>query len=147
MAEGRRGDEGGILSLVALIDDQRQCEALESDLINAGMRLRWFPAPDYSWRDLLVFIAHLGPGAALSQVQLGDDAPWGLSEQLAAMQVDYLRLLVWMKTKDGQLNRNRPKPIPRPGVDDGKDRKKIGGDTTLPAAEMAQLLGIPVGNH
>lgn len=145
MAEGRRRHEGGILSLVALIDDQRLCGALEADLIAAGLRLRWFPAPDYTWRDLVIFVAHLPSSSALSKLQLGDDAYWGISEHLAAMQVDYLRLLAWMKTKDAQYGRNRPKPIQRPGVDDGKDRKKIGGTTTLPAAELAEVLGIPVG--
>lgn len=28
--------------------------------------------------------------------------------------VDLTNILVWMKSSDGQKNRNRPKPIPRP---------------------------------
>lgn len=33
------------------------------------------------------------------------------SEALLAMMTDYLALLFWTKTKDGQKNRNRPKSI------------------------------------
>lgn len=33
---------------------------------------------------------------------------------LMAYQTDYLALLVWMNSRDGQKNRNRPHPVPRP---------------------------------
>lgn len=35
---------------------------------------------------------------------------------LAALQADYLAWLLWSRTKDGSRGRNRPSPIPRPGV-------------------------------
>lgn len=37
---------------------------------------------------------------------------------LMAAQTDYLALLVWMNSKDGQKNRNRPHPVPRPQVNE-----------------------------
>lgn len=43
---------------------------------------------------------------------------WSLAHQLAAAQVDELRVLVWQKTKDGQKGKKPPKPIPRPGFED-----------------------------
>lgn len=42
---------------------------------------------------------------------------WGLAEFLSAEAVDTLRLLLWAKTKDAEKGANRPRPLPRPGVD------------------------------
>lgn len=42
---------------------------------------------------------------------------WGLAEFLLAEAVDTLRLLLWAKTKDAEKGVNRPRPLPRPGVD------------------------------
>lgn len=115
---------------------------MESDLIAAGLRLRWFPAPDYTWGDLLAFISGLGRESAFVRHELGDDAAWGLQEQLLALNADYLRILIWMKTKDAQHNRNFPKPIKRPGVSDGKERTKIGVATKVSAGELMTQLGM-----
>lgn len=54
-----------------------------------------------------------------------DAAPWGLSEHLLAVVADAVIAGNWMQSRDGQKNKNRPKPIPRPGVE--PDRKKFGG--------------------
>lgn len=43
---------------------------------------------------------------------------WSLANQLAAAQVDELRVIIWQKTKDGQKGKKQPKPIPRPGFED-----------------------------
>lgn len=141
MAEGLRSNFGGILSLLDRLDDEKFRKALEADLMRAGLRLRWFPSVDYTWRDLLVFVQSLGEDSATVRASLGADAYWGLTEQLLALNADYLRILIWMKTKDAQHNRNFPKPIPRPGVDDGKKRTKIHG-TSRPTAELSVLLGM-----
>ena len=34
-----------------------------------------------------------------------------IADTLLALAVDYLALLVWFQTKDGQKNRNRPKSV------------------------------------
>ncbi|WP_193510500.1 DUF5361 domain-containing protein [Cryobacterium sp. BB736] len=44
-----------------------------------------------------------------------EDSGWTLANHLIAEAVDSLRLQIWQKTKDGRKNRNRPKPIERPG--------------------------------
>jgi len=51
--------------------------------------------------------------------------PVGLSEHLLAVVADAVIAGNWMQSKDGQKNRNRPKPIPRPGVK--PESKKFGG--------------------
>lgn len=142
MDEGRWGLCGGIAGLTVLLDDEEKRAAIEADLIDRGMRLRWFPSPDYSWRDLYVIVKHLGQESNFGRVSIGDDAVWTFQAQLQATMVDYLRLLFWTKTKDGSKGRNPPKPIPRPGVDDGAEKKKIGGNTVLPAEQMRAALGM-----
>lgn len=69
------------------------------------------------------------PGTALFRALGGEKADWGIKEQLMAMQVDYLAWLVWAKTKDGQSGRNKPKPVPRPGVQ--SDDNQIGTAASL----------------
>lgn len=145
MAEGCWGHGGGILGLVDAIDNPARRAAIESDLIDKGMRLRDFMNPEddrHNWRDLLVILMHSKPGSAYYGEMLGEAEPWGLSEQLLAQIVDNQNIQIWFKTKDGEKGRNRPKPIQRPGVDPDQDVKRIGGKTKKKAADMAALLGM-----
>lgn len=109
------------------------------------MRLRYFLDPedvDHDWRDLSVILRHSKPGSAYYDYMVGDDSPWGLSEQLLADIADKLGIQIWFKTEDGQKGRNRPKPIKRPGVnpDEDRDVKRIGGGTKKAAADVMSLL-------
>jgi hypothetical protein len=66
-----------------------------------------------TWRQLRSFLTHLPRESALARKLLGDDAPWGLNEQLLALAIDVLR--------QGNYQRAggkgpKPKPLPRPGV-------------------------------
>ena len=61
-----------------------------------------------------MLLRHAEPGSAVFRATFGEKATWSVTDHLLAVQVDLLNLLVWMKSKDGQANRNRPKPIPRP---------------------------------
>lgn len=143
MAEGCGGEYGGIRGLVDVLDDPEKRECIEADLIRAGMRLRWFHDPDnldHSWRDLLVFIRHSPAGSAYYASESGEESLWGVQEYLMANLVDLTNVLVWFKTKDGQKGRNRPKPIPRPGMKE-PGKKKHGG-AKIPAADIADLLGM-----
>jgi hypothetical protein len=54
-----------------------------------------------------------------------EESPWGLSEHLLAVVADAVIAGNWMSSRDGQKNRNRPKPIPRPGLE--PTDKKFGG--------------------
>ena len=130
-----------MIGLSALLEEHG--EAIEADLLREGYRLRWLdsPAQDFNWRDLFVLVKTTTRDSMLFRSMHGDDeAEWGLTEQLLAMSVDTQNVMVWMKTKDAQRNppKNRPKPIPRPGVE--PERDKIGGDK-LPVAEMMDWLG------
>lgn len=68
---------------------------------------------------------------------------WGLQEQLLAELVDSAAWLIWSKTDNGKKNRNRPKPIPRPGVPDtnqmGEGERRIGSDA-VPLDELDDFL-------
>ena len=48
-----------------------------------------------------------------------------VSAHLLAVIADGITAGNWMQSKDGQKNRNRPKPIPRPGLEPSD--KKYGG--------------------
>lgn len=61
---------------------------------------------------------------------------------LLAAAVDQLTVLAWMKTEDGAKGRNRPKPIPRPGVEPDHNVTKFGGNTTLTIEDAATRLGM-----
>ena len=116
-------EPGGITGLVLLIEEHGP--AIEYDLIKLGLRLRQLGTDLLSWRDLLVIVQHSPHGSALMAAQNPDAAPWGLSEHLLAVIADSVIAANWMQSKDGQKNRNRPKPIRRPGVE--PDKKQFGG--------------------
>ena len=118
-----RREPGGITGLVLLIEEHGP--AIEYDLIKLGLRLRHLGSEALSWRDLLVIVQHSERGTALQNSMHPDAAPWGLSEHLLAVVADAVIAGNWMQSRDGQKNKNRPKPIPRPGV--VPDKKKFGG--------------------
>lgn len=68
----------------------------------------------------------------------GEEALWGMQEQLLAGAVDALRILIWQQTKDGEKGRNQPDPIQRPGVE---PKSKVIGKGAIPIDEMADWLG------
>jgi len=78
-----------------------------------------------SWADLRDVVAFQPADSALFRAMHPDAAPWGLSEHLLAVVADAVIAGNWMQSRDGQKNRNRPKPIPRPGVK--PESKKFGG--------------------
>lgn len=76
----------------------------------------------------------------LERAMLGDQwSPWTVGDHLSALMVDALNWLVWSKTEDGAKNRNRPRPVPRPGMntDEGSEHRR--GDP-LTAEEAMKLL-------
>jgi hypothetical protein len=89
-----------------------------------GLRLRDAGTPEFTLHDLYVICANSPRTSALVRSIHGPDAAWGLQEHLLATVADYQAILIWQKTKDGQKNKNRPKPIERPGV---KTSEKILG--------------------
>ena len=57
-----------------------------------------------------------------------------------AALVDLTNMLVWMKSKDGQRNTNRPKPVERPGDREELDALPVGDDGAIGALEGAVTL-------
>lgn len=54
----------------------------------------------------------------------GEDMRWGLSEHLIAVAIDVLNMANWQR--GGGRRSNRPKPIPRPGVQDPNVTRLVG---------------------
>lgn len=133
MAEGVRGDAGGIAGLLTLHREHR--EAVEYDLIALGLRWRDFPGERTSWADLLVICKQAPQTSALYRA-VDPDWRWGLREQLLAAAVDALNGANWQRGQGRE--QDRPKPIPRPGVE--PDAKQFGRGA-LPVDEMADWLG------
>jgi hypothetical protein len=134
MAGRLRGDGGGIFGLIDLLAEHG--EAVEYDLIRAGLRLDDLGTERLSWRELKVVVRNTPANeSALRRAQSPEDSPWTATTLLLAEAVDALRTLAWMKTKDGQKNRNRPQPIPRPG-----HRPTIHGKGAVPIEEIESWL-------
>jgi hypothetical protein len=123
VAVRQRRDRGGIRGLLTLLREFRG--AVNYDLIALGYRVTDVPSV-LSWADLRDVIKYQPASSALYREMHAEDAPWGLSEHLLAVLADAVIAGNWMQSRDGQKNKNRPKPIPRPGV--VPDKKKFGGN-------------------
>lgn len=66
---------------------------------------------------------------------------WTLPDLLLAEAVDSLHTANWLQTEDGSKGRNRPEPIPRPGV-----RKERENYQTMTVEETLDWLGWPNPN-
>lgn len=108
---------------------------MKADLFDRGRDLRELGTTALPWDVFAAVIACLPTQSALGR-KLNPDWMWGLPEMLAADIADSLRWLVWSKTADAQKKRNRPTPIPRPGV---KKPERLGDKTDL--ASMNEFLG------
>ena len=135
MAEGFGCVSGGIFGLLDLLEAHP--EEVEYDLISHGLRLRQLGTPLLSWRDLYVIVRQQPSDAALARAMDPEGSAWGLSEQLLAAIADASHVRVW-QAGSGKKS-DRPKPIPRPGVESGS--KQIYKHEVLPAGEMASWLG------
>lgn len=136
MARGLRGDRGGIAGLRELIRQHK--EAVEYHLITLGLRLAWLGTTTLTWRDLLVIVKQAPAGSSIHRATAGEEAEWGLQEQLLAALFDTQQLLVWMQSEDGAKGRNRPKPLQRPGVA-AEDEKRLGSGG-VDIVDMAEWL-------
>lgn len=110
-----------IASLVRLAGDHGM--ALEADLIAAGLRLRHCPSTDFNWRDLWVFVAHLGPESNIFAKTRPDEAGWTRQAMMMADLIDVANWLAWSKSKAAQDGSPPPDRIPRPGVKPREVRK------------------------
>lgn len=108
--EGRLGrDAGGILGLLGLIKEHG--EAVEYECIRHGHRLRDYPSPRHTWRDLWVIVRMAPADSPLARHLHPVETAWTATDYLLALVVDALNAANWQRGGKGQ----RPKPLPRPG--------------------------------
>lgn len=69
---------------------------------------------------------------------VGEQARWGLTEQLLATAVDVLQAANWQR--GGNKNAPKPKPIPRPGVTDTGGGRTFKSKRKYSLGEMRQIL-------
>jgi hypothetical protein len=80
-------------------------------------------------RRLRVLIQHLPPDSALVRALRGESAEWGLTEHLLAATVDELAVGNWLfasaHAPENADAPERPRQIPRPGVEDERDAEPV----------------------
>lgn len=113
MGAAQRDRPGGILSLLG--QPRELWDALEADLLAAGFTLE-----DYPDRLTLTAIRSFWYWAnpdtsAVGRLSRGDKAGWRHAEELLAVIVETLRDANWQR--QGNKTAQRPKPVPRPGVE------------------------------
>lgn len=140
MAGALRDHGGGIAGLLDIVEEHP--DAIEYDLIALGLRLRWLDGETFDFADLAAIVRAAPPTSALYRAQYGEEAAWQLPEHLLAAMTDSLHWLVWAQSKDGQKNRNKPRPVPRPGLEEETERTTYSGkESAVPLEEMADWLG------
>ena len=95
--------------------------ALNYDLMKVGHRLRDLddPGARLTMGDLLDLASYADPSMAIYRV-LNPDWEWDLTNQLLAYLIDHEQMVAWL---EGGKKGPRPKPIPRPGVSDKREKK------------------------
>ncbi|SPT53802.1 Uncharacterised protein [Actinomyces bovis] len=115
MAGGFLCHTGGILFVCRELSKHR--EAIEYDLLTIGLHLEDLGTPALSWRHLLVLLMRAPRTSAYAREVHGEDALWGLSEQLLAAVLDALNIANWQRSNTGrQIPSPRPEPVSRPGA-------------------------------
>ncbi len=99
-------------------------------MITLGLRLADAGSAWLSWRDLWVIIRNTRPDSALSLAVNGPKASWSTTHYLLAAVVDLLAGANWQR--QGKPNAQKPKPLPRPGQEEGT---RVGSDP-LPITEL-----------
>jgi len=133
VAEGCWCKSGGILGLLAELDDDKKSLALESDLLRSGFRLRQVGDVQFTWRDLIAYVRESPQNSAFYRASHPDTWMWDHTAMLMAGVYDLLSILAWQNTDDGHKGKNMPEPMPRPGVVPTK--RKITGKA-LPISEI-----------
>lgn len=125
---------------------------MSGELIKYGMRLRNFPNNKHTWSDLVQFISALPIDSPVLSLIDNENYGWSLTNLLLANIVDSQNWLVWAKTQDAEKKfpKNKPKPIPRPGVTEkelaknniGKDLKRSSN-----AEEINRIFNFKLPTH
>lgn len=122
-------------SVLETLDDAEHREAIEADLIQQGLRLRWVGSDALTWYELYAVIKHLPRSSAYYRVLHPEEAEWELPALLLAEIADATRVANWQRGNGRRSD--YPKPIPRPGVE--PDSKSY-GKGALPVDELEAWL-------
>jgi len=124
-----------MIGLLDLLEEHG--EAVEYDLIDAGLRLRWLGTEALTWRDLLVRVRRSSKGSALYRAL--HPAPDHTQEVELLRRIEYhMHFLWWAKTEDGAKGRNRPEVYRFPW--EPKPRSEYAGDV-MTKGELDRRLG------
>jgi hypothetical protein len=107
-------DAGGIQGLVQLLASEHG-EAIEYDLLMAGLRLRWLGSRRLSWRDLLVFVRGAPRTSAYLRSVGGEQMAWGPMEHLTASLIDVINMQRWEHPPKSRQLGPKPTLVQRPG--------------------------------
>lgn len=116
------------MALVRVMEDH--AGAINYDLIRLGLRLRMVGTEALTWGDLHDVVKYGRQDTALALEREGPPVLWTITDHLIATAVDALHAGNWQR---GGGKGHRPKPIPRPGVD--QDGKVLGADP-IPAQDF-----------
>lgn len=130
MAGRLEREPGGILGLCRLLTEYG--EAIEYDLLVAGLRIDDLGTERLSWRHLLVMVEQSPRGSALARAVHGEAATWGPLEYLMAIAVDAIQ---WGNWQRGGGKGPKPNPMPRPVKTDDRTVKTF-GSAPLPIDEL-----------
>lgn len=108
-----------MMQLVGLVNEHPR--ALNHDLMGVGHRLRDLDdaRAGLTLGDLLDLVRYADTSMAIYRV-LNPDWEWDLTNQLLAYLIDHEQMMAWV---EGGKKGPRPKPIPRPGVSDKREKK------------------------
>lgn len=130
MAERRRSDRGGIARLIRVIDQHG--DALEADLIKDNLRLRDCPSEGFDWRDLRIYVKHVGAESNLYKAMFPESAGWNVTTQLLAAITDVAHWFQWVRAgAEGEP----PQRITRPGVTNKPKARQKGTPMRLSQAK------------
>lgn len=122
MGRGVGSRAGGTLGLLELVAEHR--EAIDYDLLCLGLDLNDLGTRRLDWCRLKAVLRWLPHDSAFGRSLRGEDAEWGLAEHLLAGIHDLLAAGNWQRA--GKKGAPRPKPLPRPGLDQGRSEKRFG---------------------
>lgn len=140
MADGIRYHAGGIQGLLVLHEEHG--EAIDRDLMVAGLRWSQAGTDVLTWHDLLVFVRHSPPGSAIYRALSPGGAGWAPTDYLLADLFDAVQALTYITAHKGTgRTGRRPKPYPRPGVKNGDRTTQVFKTKPMTIPQMREWLG------
>lgn len=110
--------------------------------MQTGRSLELIGTASLSWWDLKCFLKHPARDSAFVRLRSPEHIEWTLTNHLLATAVDALHGGNWQR--GGGKAANKPKPIPRPGVE-SHTVKRHRPKRTYTTAEIDQRLGLKLG--